>query len=411
MKKIFQLTLISLFMFSFTGVSSATNGDQLIGIGPVSRAMGGVGIAAPQDAISAVFANPAAMCFGSYCPGSQFIFAGTVFMPNTRTRVTADAAGLDTGWQDSESDMYLIPAIGISTPISRQFRFGLAAYGVSGLGVDYRDKFDLNPMTPEIDDVYTNLQVMKFASSLSYLINPNFSVGAALHANYGALDLQAGTSTGFSVGAQLGALYKSGPISVGVVYVTPQKINHENVADFDEDGSADDLELESPQSIGFGVAYEAIPGVLLVETDAKWLNWADADGYKDFDWTNQWVYAIGVQYKPVPALALRAGFNYGKNPVEDHDGWDGTTFESVQGKQVSRFNYEVLRIAGFPAIVEKHLTAGIGYKISQTVLINLGYMHAFKNTIKEDGTYFGMPASVSASLKENSIDFGITWTF
>jgi len=243
------------------------------------------------------------------------------------------------------------------------------------------------------------------------LINPNFSVGAALHANYGALDLQAGTSTGFSVGAQLGALYKSGPISVGVVYVTPQKINHENVADFDEDGSADDLELESPQSIGFGVAYEAIPGVLLVETDAKWLNWADADGYKDFDWTNQWVYAIGVQYKPVPALALRAGFNYGKNPVEDHDGWDGTTFESVQGKQVSRFNYEVLRITGFPAIVEKHLTAGIGYKISQTVLINLGYMHAFKNTIKEDGTYFGMPASVSASLKENSIDFGITWTF
>ena len=33
----------------------ATNGDNLIGVGPVSRAMGGVGIAAPQDAISAVF--------------------------------------------------------------------------------------------------------------------------------------------------------------------------------------------------------------------------------------------------------------------------------------------------------------------------------------------------------------------
>ena len=45
----------------------ATNGDNLIGIGPISRAMGGVGVAAPQDAISAIFANPAATCFGNYC--------------------------------------------------------------------------------------------------------------------------------------------------------------------------------------------------------------------------------------------------------------------------------------------------------------------------------------------------------
>ena len=33
----------------------ATNGDNIIGVGPISRAMGGVGIAHPQDAISAVF--------------------------------------------------------------------------------------------------------------------------------------------------------------------------------------------------------------------------------------------------------------------------------------------------------------------------------------------------------------------
>src|SRR3974390_3674589 len=59
----------------------ATNGDNLIGVGPISRAMGGVGIAQPQDAISAVFSNPAAMCFGDFCPSSQVDFAGTIFMP------------------------------------------------------------------------------------------------------------------------------------------------------------------------------------------------------------------------------------------------------------------------------------------------------------------------------------------
>ena len=60
----------------------ATNGDNLIGVGPISRAMGGVGIASPQDAISAVFSNPAAMCFGAFCPSNQVDFAGTGFMPN-----------------------------------------------------------------------------------------------------------------------------------------------------------------------------------------------------------------------------------------------------------------------------------------------------------------------------------------
>ncbi|MDG2169195.1 MAG: hypothetical protein P8L44_14855 [Opitutales bacterium] len=48
----------------------STNGDNMIAIGPIARGMGGVSIANPQDAISAVFGNPAAMCFSDYCPSS-----------------------------------------------------------------------------------------------------------------------------------------------------------------------------------------------------------------------------------------------------------------------------------------------------------------------------------------------------
>ena len=71
----------------WASLALATNGDNLIGVGPVSRAMGGVGIAAPQDAISAVFSNPAAMCFGPYCPASEFNFAGTLFTPKVDAKV------------------------------------------------------------------------------------------------------------------------------------------------------------------------------------------------------------------------------------------------------------------------------------------------------------------------------------
>src|SRR3990172_4766581 len=230
MKRFVGAVLAALFILSFAAVAMATNGDNLISIGPISRAMGGVGIAAPQDAISAVFSNPAAMCFGPYCPGSEFNFSGSIFMPTAHTRIAIPAFGIDTGRPKSDSDIFIIPAIGISTPITQNLRFGLAAYGVSGLGVDYRDELELdgNPANGK-EDVFTNLQIMKFAPNLAYLLTPNFSIGASIHVDYGALDLQNGTSSGYAVGAQLGAIYKSGPVSVGAVYVTPQKINHKNV--------------------------------------------------------------------------------------------------------------------------------------------------------------------------------------
>ena len=79
MKKIIALFGLMLLLLMGASHALATNGDNLMAIGPIARSMGGVGIAAPQDAISAVFANPAAMCFGPFCPGSEFNFAGTAF--------------------------------------------------------------------------------------------------------------------------------------------------------------------------------------------------------------------------------------------------------------------------------------------------------------------------------------------
>lgn len=420
MRKISYVVLAALFVLSLCSFAFATNGDNLISIGPISRAMGGVGIAAPQDAISAVFANPAAMCFGPYCPGSEFNFAGTIFMPKAKTRINNTAFGPlgDTGWKTSDSDLFIIPAIGISSPITQNLRFGLAAYGVSGLGVDYRDKFDLQPdalpgTAPGNQDVYTQLQIMKFAPNLAYMITPNFSVGAAVHVNYGALDLDDGTSSGFGIGAQIGAIYKSGPFSVGAVYVTPQSVKHKNVFDFNFDNDNDNLELESPQSFGIGVAYEAIPKTLLIAADAKWINWADAEGYDVFDWKNQWVLALGAQYKPTPNLALRVGVNHANNPVKEHNGWDGATHPpvSIQGTPTSKYLYEVFRISGFPAVVETHLTAGLGYQISKSVSLDLGYTHAFEKSVKETAKFMGAPVTVESKLKENSIEFGITWRF
>lgn len=424
MKRTVHAAFMLLTAMALAVPALATNGDNLIGVGPVSRAMGGVGIAKPQDAISAVFANPAAMCFGDYCPASEMNFSGTLFMPKTEAKVTNVFAG--TVQADAEENVYAIPAIGVSVPIGSgpsNWRFGLAAYGVTGLGVDYKETpldnrtfYDFGPMGqfPVVSGEYTSLQIMKFAPAVAFQPLPNLSVGAALHIDYGILDLRSGSASGYALGIQPGLIYNITPeLSFGLTYISPQKIDHENVTDFDGDGTLDDLALESPQQIGFGLAYQFSTWNALIETNAKWVNWADADGYQDFDWDNQWVFSIGAEIEPVENLFLRAGYNYGENPVVAHNGFDGAfTTANVQGKTIPTYYYETFRIIGFPAIVEHHLTFGVGYRINERFSLHLGYMHAFEETITETGTDIaGQPVMLESTLSEDSIDFGFTWRF
>ena len=411
----------------------ATNGDNLIGVGPISRAMGGVGIAAPQDAISAVFSNPAAMCFGPFCPTSQVDFAGTLFMPKVKASVTG-ALGQGKIKDDSEDEVYAIPAFGLSVPITDglsppDWRFGLAAYGVTGLGVDYRETdldqpgfypFSMAPGAPAgtpdgplITGEYTQLQSMRFAPAFGYQPNAKLSFGLAGIVEYSNLDLGNGSDWDYGFGVQGGAIFRPiNDVSLGLNIITPRKLEFKNVADFDANGSLDDLDLEAPMEIGAGAAYGL--SNFLIEVDVKWINWSDADGYKDFDWNDQWVFAIGGQYQPIPKLFLRAGYNYAKTPVEDNDGFNGRSTKNVQGKVIpSEYYYETFRLIGFPALAEHHITVGIGYEFTQTFSVNMGYMHAFKNKLKETGSdpFGNEGVEIESELTENAIDFGLTWRF
>lgn len=137
------------------------------------------------------------------------------------------------------------------------------------------------------------------------------------------------------------------------------------------------------------------------------------------DSTSQWVFALGVQYKPTKQLALRAGYNYANNPVREHDNFVGfngtqnppTTF--VQGIPFPTYYFETFRIIGFPAVAEQHISFGIGYELSNKFALNAGYTHAFEHSISEIGTTptSPVPVSLKSTLSENSIEFGITWRF
>ena len=332
----------------------------------------------------------------------------------------------------SKDNIYPIPAFGLSLPFGEdmeRWRFGLAAYGVSGLGVDYRgtaiDQKDIfGPGAPLTAGDYTSLQIMKFAPAISYQAAPNFSLGAAVHIDYAVLDLGTGSSPGFGYGVQLGSIWRPAPnVSLGFSYTTPQKVRHENViAQPTPTGGIAryDLNLEAPDQLGFGASWEGMDNLLILSAEVKQINWGSAEGYKDFDWEDQTVYAAGIQYEAVrDKLFLRVGFNYGENPVKANNGWNGAftptgpaDVKFVQGIPFPTYYYETFRIVGFPAVVESHTTFGFTYSIKEHFDLSLAYMYAASNDITEQGTGpAGTPVTIKSTLSEESIEFGFSWRF
>jgi long-chain fatty acid transport protein len=413
-----RFALVSLALVTLSGVRASTNGDNLLGVGATARALGGIGVAAPQDVLGAISGNPAALSYLATDLPSEYDASLTFFVPHVSARVGTLAA-------DSAGKTYLIPSLGVSGPLGARggpWQYGFAAYGVSGLGVDYRHTAidtTLGPTPyPLVAGGRTELQILEVAPSLAYKISSAWSLGAALDVDYGRLNLGGPTKNGFGVGVRAGVVFKpSEQVSLGATYGSGKPITYKGVTDFDGDGSADNLKLEAPQQIAVGVAYELVPGRLLVATDARWVNWGGAKGYKDFDWQDSWVYGVGVQFDAIPKqLVLRAGYTFGDNPVKTHNNFNGTggpaNVTNVQGQYVNNYYYETFRVVGFPAVVEQHLSIGLGYRLGAHATIDVGYTHAFKNTISEQGTnLLGAPTTLSSSLSEDSFELGFKYQF
>jgi len=158
-------------------------------------------------------------------------------------------------------------------------------------------------------------------------------------------------------------------------------------------GALTGFDLALPQQVGLGVAWSGLADRLTLSTDGRWINWADASGYSDFGWEDQWTVGVGAQYELIDnKLTVRAGYNYGKNPL-----------------RTQSFNQDVMSIIGFPAIVEHHLGLGLGYQINDAFVVNIAWVHAFENTMSSSSPD-GM-AGIESSLSEDTIDVGLTWRF
>ena len=160
------------------------------------------------------------------------------------------------------------------------------------------------------------------------------------------------------------------------------------------------LDMDAPQTFTLGLAWKPAPG-LLIEGDIKRIWFSDVlgtlafgrpAGYTGavpaampFGWSNQTVYALGIQKDIGDKMQVRAGFNYGKSPIGPED---------------------VNANMGSLAVVEKHLTLGISRKFSDKVTGSLSYVHAFKNSVSSNVAPFN-----TIELKQNLLNFQISYQY
>ncbi len=397
MKKIILLSAMASSMLL------ATNGDNLISLGAESRAMGGTGVAMGMGTDS-VFRNPAWL---ADIEGTEAMFGATLFMPEVKSTVGANMGG--TGVEaTSKADLSMIPAVAHAGRINENLAYGIGMFGVSGMGADYRNE------TSGQGNMRTNFQYMRFVPSLGYKMD-NLRIGAGLTLAYGALDIAAhqgnqqyniapaqrggGTSDDFGVGAQLGAGYSVTPdITLGAYYQTEVGTEYKEVFDFNLDGTYDDLKLSQPAEYGVGIGYKK--NGLALTADVKQILWSKADGYDAFGWDDQTVYALGAAYDMNTALTLRAGYSHSNSPIDET--FTGTTVSSANAPFAAP-NTAFFNMMGFPAISKDHITAGIGYKFSDQIGIDLAYVYSPKETL--NSTF------MQVTNEQNSISGALKYKF
>jgi long-chain fatty acid transport protein len=379
--------------------AAATNGMRMIGFGPVQNSMGGVSAATSLDATTAV-TNPAGLCACS----TRLDIAGTAFFPTVEAKTDFTAMGAGAASESSTSNFFFIPTVGYLRPVNDKLTVGVTALGIAGLGVDYPNDLMLGGET------MTSYSNMRFAPAASYKLTDRLAVGAALNLMYAMMEYDVGGGFGmgmqphdqagaFGFGGSVGVTFRPiDMVTIGAAYETRSYFQD---FEFDLAGGTNALEFDQPMVATLGAAVTPIQGLLLA-ADVQWINWSDTMGENlpewqstevpdapwNMNWDDQVVLKVGAQYEVTKAVKVRAGYNYGKSPIDENLSMPGVAF---------------------PAISEHHITVGAGYDMGQFSL-NVAALYSPKKTVEYAGDTTGN-FPYETSMSQLGFDLGVAYRF
>jgi len=424
------LALVLLAHVLFPWPALATNGMYLTGYGPETQARGGANIAISDRTLALNF-NPAgiAQLQGNHTAASMSVMAPALEYGNRINRTT-----------DADDRLFPLPAVayvraGNDTPWT--WGFGVVAQG--GMGATFEGT---NTYFGTVDETYTQVRFATLSPTVAYSLSDDMALGATLNVGYAdaafrffprtsyfnaadpnqsffGVDMDA--AGGLQTSLRLGWWWRANrQLSFGAIYQTETDSTFEdgdmmvNFTDHPFLGrkvnyTADLDGFTFASQAGVGMAWRPNDDWVLA-LDVKRYFWdsaidtitvtahdPDMPGAPAeivmpfvFDWKDQWVVALGGDYRWNERLTLRAGYNYGENPVPD------ATLNPL-----------------FPATTEHHVSAGLSW-LSGNRLYELAVEHAFENDQTNDNidpmvNPFGPGSRVAH--EQWTVSFGVSWAW
>ena len=282
---------------------------------PASGGMAGTSVAAPQDFISAINANPAAL---TQYRGTNFTLGGAFAEATVNLTQTAPVPALGVAPFSAKSSTpgAIVPAIGVAQEVDGMLlptTVGLAVFGAAGGGSSY-------VQVPASNATSSYLLLLEFAPSVGIELTERLSIGATMFIGDGyASGPFVGTSgmtNAYALRGGFGLDYALGEATrLGAYYQTNQDFRFQDEAILFSERRPRDVDMGLPQQVGMGIANESLAdGRLLLAADALYLDWRSAALFKNL-YRGQWVMQLGAQYRATDRVKLRLGYALAQNPI------------------------------------------------------------------------------------------------
>ncbi len=335
---------------ALSNAALATNGMIMEGYGPVATAMGGAAMAY-DNGTAAMANNPATLALAPQ--GNRMDLALGFIGPNVKVNHPT--------WAESKAEAFYMPALGYTRKVG-SLAYGLGIYAQGGMGTEYAN-----------GDM-AQVGVGRVILPLAYQLSERLTLGGSVDLVWAGMDLAfasyginfkdhsdySGKAKGYGLAAKLGFTYKlNDRVALGGVYQTAGNLS-------DLKGAGYKIkDFDMPPILALGVSWQA-NNKLQIVADVKDVMWGSSMNTVSVlypgaavcnpgincapfqqDWQDQVVLALGAAYKVNDRLTGRVGFNYGDNPIPTQ-------------------NMNFL----WPAIVDRHYTAGLGYALDANSELN-----------------------------------------
>ncbi|WP_409970399.1 OmpP1/FadL family transporter [Piscinibacter sp.] len=399
------------------GAALATTGYFSHGYGVKAKAMGGVGIALPQDALAAA-TNPAGIAW----VGNRIDFGVDWFSPDRGASIVGNGFGLNGTYDGNDTKSFLIPEFGYHRALSPSLTFGVAVFGNGGMNTDYRT----NPFAAmgSTGPAGVDLSQLFVAPTLAWKTGSHaFGVSLNLaYQRFKAEGLQGFEIMGLSsspgnvtnrgyddstgLGARVGWTGQVSPmVTLGATYQTKTQMS-----EFDKYRGlfAEQGDFDIPENYGVGISLKA-SGALTIAADVMRINYGDiaavgntvdclfvgacqlgASNGAGFGWQNTTVYKIGFAYQMRPGTTLRGGYVTLDQPIP-----------------ASQTFFNILA----PGVVEDHLTLGLTLEMSKTSELTFMYMHAFEKKVNGSGSIPLGGGEANLRMSQDSLGVAYGWKY